>query len=260
MHLVILAAGQGTRLRPMTDSKPKCLVELNGKSILSMQLSTARQAGIKDLAVIRGYLKDRITEENVEYFENEKYKTTNMVETLWCAEKVFNDEFIMSYGDIIYETSVLNKLMKSENDISVVIDSGWQEYWEERLDDVLSDAETLKLENGLITKIGQKPKSIDEIQGQYIGLVAFKGNGINILRQVYNDAKKQAADGKYPLRGQRPFEKMYMTDLLQGIIDAGFPLTPVVINRKWLEIDSVSDLKYAESVVTIENNNLKITK
>ncbi|NNL95809.1 MAG: NTP transferase domain-containing protein, partial [Xanthomonadales bacterium] len=101
MKLLILAAGMGTRLKPLTDDKPKVLTELNGKTLLQRQLDTAHEAGVHDVVLIGGYLADQLRGFGAELVINEDYATTNMVQSLFCARSHFGNDFIMSYGDIV---------------------------------------------------------------------------------------------------------------------------------------------------------------
>ena len=257
--MIILAAGQGTRLRPLTNNIPKCLVEVKEKAILDWQLQVARQVGVTDIAIIRGYKSEAIDRIGVTYFENPLYDKTNMVETLMCAESIFKDGFIVSYGDIFFDKSVLENLLSANQDINVVVDMDWQMYWERRFDNVLDDAETLQFDSaGRITSIGQKPKDISEINAQYIGLMSFKGRGVDIWRSVYAKAKQEAVSGRTPLRGQRPLNMLYMTDMLQGIIDSSFPIHHVPIRRGWVEIDSLKDLEIANQAIEITEENFRL--
>ena len=100
--------------------------------------------------------------------ENPRYFETNMVWTLFSAEEELEGDLIISYGDIVYSREILQTLLDSKSDISVVIDKDWESYWRARNDNPLDDAETLRLsKNGRILELGQKPQSVDEIQGQY---------------------------------------------------------------------------------------------
>lgn len=247
MTLIILAAGEGSRLRPFTDDRPKCLVPVGDHPILEWQLAAARAAGVDAIVVVRGYRSDRIQYDGVAYVENPRYAVTNMVETLWCAESFFDGGFIMAYGDIIYEPDVLRMLMRAPGPTAAVVDRAWQSYWEQRVDDVLSDAESLEVsDDGRILGIGQRARSIADIQAQYIGLVKFDVTGVADLRSAYAAAQAEAADGRHPFRGQRPFERLYMTDLLQGMIDRGAVVRETPIAGHWLEIDTPRDREVAE--------------
>ena len=243
MKAIVLAAGEGKRLQPLTLSSPKCLVNLFGKSILEWQLQVFRSCNINDISIVTGYLKDMIKFDDVTYFENPKFSTTNMVETLFCAKDKLEDSVIVSYGDIIYQKDVLQKLINSKDDISVVIDKKWKKYWEIRTTQPLNDVESLVLENGFIQNIGQKVSSLDEIEGQYIGLMKFQNDGVKKIKEFYKKAKNQSTKNFNPLNSIVSFQQSYMTDFLQGLINTGCKLKAVMIENGWLELDSIDDYK-----------------
>ena len=146
MKVIILAAGQGTRLRPLTDHCPKCMVEVNGKSIIERQLDTMHTCGIedKDITIIAGYRND-VLKEKFKDTEIQFVVTTNMVCSLMCARKLMEKEsdILISYGDIIYSKEVLEKILQSQDDMGVIVDDGWYEYWSARCENPLDDAEKL---------------------------------------------------------------------------------------------------------------------
>lgn len=242
MKLIILAAGQGTRLRPYTDDRPKCLVPFSGKPILDYILEAAKTANFSSIVVVTGYKQDKITAPQIKKITNSRYDQTNMLVSLFCAEEEMNEDVVISYSDIIYHPAILEKLVKSEKDFSVVIDENWKKLWEVRMDNPLNDAETLKISNNQITEIGKKPKSYDEIQGQYIGLIKISHRIINQVKAIYHSIDKNGLyDGKN-------FDNMFMTSFLQLLINRGIVISPVKIFGGWLEIDSVEDLeKYTEN-------------
>ena len=243
MKAIILAAGEGKRLRPLTENMPKCMVQLFDKSILEHQINTLTKCGINEIIVIKGYHSEKIQISNVRYYENKFYDSTNMVETLFCAEKELEDSVIISYGDILYEKNVLKKLINSEEDFSIIIDKNWKEYWEIRFENILDDIESLSLKNGYITNIGQKINLLNCIQGQYIGLMKFQNNATSILKKFYHSAKKEAQSGENPLNPKTSFNNSYFTDLLQGLINRGHKLKAIEINGGWLELDTLHDLE-----------------
>jgi choline kinase len=234
---IILAAGEGNRLRPFTSDRPKCMVEIEGMSLLQAQLEVLKKGGIEEVVLVGGYLAHQLKPFTEKLYINERYSSTNMVWSLFCAENELDGDLILGYGDIVYSEAVLNALLESKADISVAIDLDWESYWRARNEDPLSDAETLKLTaTGNILEIGQKPDSLDDIEGQYIGLMKFSRSGISKLKEAFHKAKEQGN-----LRG-KTVEKAYMTDLLQHLVDIGTDLKAVPIRAGWIEVDTVSDL------------------
>jgi len=254
-RLVVLAAGRGTRLGEAAHGKPKAAVELAGQAILSWQLAAARHAGFSDIAVLRGYQPDKLPmmPANVRLIDNPVFDRTNMVFTLWLSRDHWADGVAISYGDIVYEPAVLSAVWAtaaaSPSGIAVVIDRDWEPYWTRRFGDPLIDAETLQIRHGRIVDIGAKPKSLQEIQGQYIGLTCFRGPGVGILRDLLDRAAMAHQLGERLLHPERTFPDAYMTDVLQCLIREGCPLLPTFIDGTWLEIDTPADLALAERCV-----------
>ena len=167
---------------------------------------------------------------------------------MWAGEILEGaGDVLVSYGDIIYGKPVLQRILDSEEEMSVVVDDGWYGYWSERCANPLDDAETLMYnEDGCLTEIGQKTTDISRVQSQYIGLMRFRGQGLKALLAVSGEAKRRTGHGEKLWRTDRDYRGMYMTDLLQGMIDEGYLLKAVHIQREWYEVDDVDDLKLAE--------------
>lgn len=242
LKTVILAAGQGKRLQPLTNNKPKCMVELFGKSLLEHQIDTLRACNISDIVVVSGHKSETITFSDLKYYKNLNYDKTNMVETLFCAREELVGTVIVSYGDIIYQKSVLQKLIESDAEMSMIIDKNWKKYWKMRFDNILDDAESMVInQEGFVQDIGQKVKRVNEICGQYIGLMKFSGNGLKSIIDFYDKMKMSAKSGYNPLNPKLPFEKSYMTDFIQGLIDNGVKIQAIPIENGWLELDTIED-------------------
>lgn len=244
IKVIILAGGQGKRLRPLTDDIPKCLVEVFGKSIIEHQIDCLNSCGITDITVITGYRAEKIKIPNLKYVKNVNYENTNMAYAIFLAEEVLTENVIICYGDIIFEKDVLQKIIDSNEDISVIIDKNWKELWKLRFTEPLDDAESLKLdEDGMIRDIGQNVEDIEEIEGQFIGLMKFKQNGLEDLKKFYNEFRLESEKNVNILNSNLSFECSYMTDLLRGLIKKGVKLKSVMINGGWVEIDSIKDLE-----------------
>jgi L-glutamine-phosphate cytidylyltransferase len=243
LKVIILAAGEGKRLRPLTENIPKCMVNFFGKSILKRQIDIFKNLDISDISVVTGYCDNKIDLDNITKFKNKNFMTTNMVESLFTAEEKLDDSVIVSYGDIIFEPNIIQSLIDSRHDISIVVDKNWKDLWNVRFENPLDDAESLKIDNrGYISDIGQNTKNIEDIEGQFIGLIKIQGDGLKILKSSYEKFREQAIkENKNPLNPNVSFEKSYMTDFLQGLIKDNHKLTPVFVNNGWLELDSMKD-------------------
>ena len=240
MKAIILAAGAGHRLQPYSNSKPKCLVEVAGQSLLQRQIEVMRSSKIDDITVITGYMADKIDIKGTRKFHNPKYAQTNMVSTLFMAAEILNsgNPVIVSYGDIIYQKEVLRRVISCNAPICLPVDVQWERYWSARMPDPLNDVETLKLSlDDDVIELGQKPTSRSEIQGQYIGLMKFSASMAGQLTTIYNSLdQSDEYDGK-------DFDNMYMTTFLQILIDRKWKAKAIKIENGWLEVDTPNDLE-----------------
>ncbi|ECP5247111.1 phosphocholine cytidylyltransferase family protein [Campylobacter lari] len=249
MRAIILAAGFGSRLMPLTKDNPKCMVEYKNKRIIDYEIQALKENNIHEICIVGGYLFDVLKDyvgknHNLElFYKNKNYDKTNMVQTLFCARDFLQSciedkqDLIISYADIVYFKDSIEKLKQSKDDFAVIVDKSWKELWVKRFENPLDDAETLKLKDGFITELGKQAKSYDEIQGQYIGLFKFSYQFLKEVLKTYNKLDKtQFYDGKN-------FQNMYMTSFLQILIDKYKNAKAIEVNGNWCEIDFMSDLK-----------------
>ena len=243
---VILAAGQGTRLRPLTDDRPKGMVEVAGKSIIQWQVELFRRCGLDEIAIVTGYRSESVVDLGARRFVNADFDSTNMVESLFCADEFLNGDVLLSYGDIIYSESVLRQAMNVTAPISVVVDLDWEVYFAERFGDPFADAESLVIgPDGRIESIGKRDPSADEVEAQYIGLVKLAPEGVEALREIYGESIRS----NRPMGWGRPARQAFMTDLLQEAATRGHRVGAVPIHRGWVEIDTLEDHEIASRVV-----------
>ena len=185
--VILLVAGEGKRLRPHTLDRPKCMVEIDGISLIERQIKILKTMKLDNILMIGGYKANMLKRNDADLKINDRYHETNMVWTLFSAEDEFEGEVIVSYGDIVYSSKILKALLKSDSDIAVTVDTDWKNYWQARNENPLDDAESLKLDSvGDIIEIGKKPKSINEIDAQYMGLMKFSQKGINQIKKIFH--------------------------------------------------------------------------
>ncbi|MCE9664005.1 phosphocholine cytidylyltransferase family protein [Halomonas sp. M5N1S17] len=240
MRAIILAAGQGSRLRPYTNDKPKCMVLLAGKSLLHRQMAVMEMCGISDnIIIVGGYCIEKLDPLGAEVLENARYETTNMVSTLFCAREhmVSGEDLLISYGDIVYEPQVLQAVLDCNAPICVAADREWERLWRLRMDDPLSDAETFVMdEKQHVLELGKKPRFYDQVHAQYIGLIRIRGDKVSDLVAAYDGIDP---DAKYD---GRSFDNMHMTSFIQQLIDGGWLVKACLVENGWLEVDTVREL------------------
>lgn len=246
MIALILAAGRGSRLRELTDGKPKCLVPLAGRPLLRWQCDALREAGAARLLVVRGYLAERLVPEAAglpaDAFEtvlNPRWERSNMLSSLLCAgpwlEAAFatgEKEAVISYADIVYPADHVRTLRAQGGDAPVAItyDTRWEELWRVRFDDPLSDAESFACADGLLRDIGRTPHSLGDVQGQYMGLLRVTPQGWEAMTAACRDLGAEVAHTD-------------MTGFLRLLMARHVPIATVPVQGRWCEVDSQDDLR-----------------
>lgn len=245
---VHLAAGEGTRLRPLTENKPKPLVELGGTSLLERNIEILSEVDVTDQLVVTGYEAEQIEVLGYDTVHNPIYDETDMVYSLFRAQEQFPDDrdLLISYGDIVYEKKAVASLLNCDAPVCVVIDTEWRDLWELRFDDPLEDAETLRMaENGQITDIGAEPDGYEDIEGQYIGLIKIRHDHLEEFGKYYDEL---SGGGEGLERSS-----VEMTHFIQHLIDEGWHVQGVPIEGGWAEVDTLGDLETYRDIF-VDNN------
>ncbi|MFP4598067.1 MAG: NTP transferase domain-containing protein [Persicimonas sp.] len=243
MRAIIIAAGLGSRLEHYTDEKPKCMVDVGGRSILSYQLEAFREHGIDDIHIVRGYLADKLTVDGATYHENPDYPSNNILVSLFCAESAMDGPFLSTYSDIVYTPAVVEQLLASPHDISLVVDRQWHHAYEDREDHPVTQAELAEVDGDdgdQIVRVG-KQVGPDNAVGEFIGLAKYSAEGARLLREVYAQVRRDHGDDE-PFQAAELFRKAYLTDLFCEMIDRGITIGATLIDGGWREIDTVEDL------------------
>lgn len=240
MKAIIIAAGMGTRLKHFTEELPKCMLEFEGKTLLQHQLDALNVCGINDIVLIRGYKAEKINYPGIKYYHNDRYEKNNILNSLFYAEPEMDGELLISYSDILYEKEVLERLLKSEKDISIVVDLKWREYYKGRKEHPIEEAENVIIDpENRVVEIGKILTHKHDVHGEFIGMMKLSRRGTEIFKRNFSRAK-QLFRGK-PFQRAPSFEKAYLTDMLQDLVYIGVDVYCVMIERGWKEIDTVDD-------------------
>jgi len=238
LKAVILAAGVGSRIRPLTDNCPKSLLKIGDYTILQMMLSHLQSSGINDVVIVLGYLqqqiKDYITinfsEINVQFVTNEHYDVTNTGYSLMLTEPfVKNSNFIKFDADVVFEQAILNKLIASEYSNVLCIDK-----------DINLDAEEIKV---IIDKQGKVLKASKEVSPK-----DAVGESIGIEKISSETAKRLFSQLKLMMKNKENHQAYYEA-AYERLIDKGTVFNTLdITGHKWTEIDTLVDYDLAKSI------------
>ncbi|PJG47202.1 hypothetical protein CAF53_02320 [Sphingobium sp. LB126] len=235
---VILAAGRGRRMGKLTADRPKGALEVGGHALIDWQIEALRAAGVKEIAVVTGHASEALAGRDVTYIHNPDWAKGTQVETLLKASDWIGDEpAIVSYSDIIYHPCAALALRERPGDIVVAYDADHRWLWKRRFGNWLKDSETFRLGPGqVLTEIGGKPTDVEELDGQFMGLMLLTPAGLDLLGQCSRDVS-HATPAKFDF-----------TALLAALLSAGARIDTAANALPWMEVDSAKDLRIAEAM------------
>ena len=247
MKAIIIAAGRGKRMEGLTENSPKCLLEIEGKTIIQNALDHLRSLGVDNIVVIKGYLQDKICLPNLTYYINDNYLKNNILESLFYAEKEIRDDVIILYSDIIFEKKVVEKLIESKHEISIVTDVKWTSNYVDRYDHPVEEAEKVVFNDSFqVKKIGKVlPDDKENPQGEFIGMMKLSGTGAETMKRFYHSSKEKYKTG--PFQKANSFQNAYLTDIIQEMVDHSVVVHCVPIENGWRELDTAEDFNNAKS-------------
>jgi len=234
MRAIILAAGRGRRIAPLSDQTPKCLIKVRGTPLIDLQISALKLGGISEIGIVTGYKREALRDRKMPEFYNSDWATTNMVKSLCMADAwLTTSPCLVSYSDIFYGSKAVRMLAKSTSILGITYDPNWLTLWEERFDKPLEDAETFRIdENYLLEEIGKKGNDVNDIQGQYMGLLRFTPTAWSEVQSILYDLGESVANN------------IDMTTLLQKVIERNnIKIHGIPYNGRWGEVDTEKDLQ-----------------
>jgi choline kinase len=245
MKAIFIAAGEGSRMGNLTKTIPKPLIDINGSSILDRQICLLQKFGIDEIIVIRGPHPETY-KLNVQYVDDIGFQEHDQLGSLMVAKKNIQNDTLIMFGDILFDESVLMKILEDKNDISIAVDMNWKKY-ESRHENPIEEADKVVISDGRIKRIFKDMQEIDEKLdiGEFIGLMKLTKNGSDNFNRVY-DKLEVSKNEKF--HDAISFEKAKLVDFLQEIIDHGIEIEPIIINGKWCEIDTLEDLELAKKL------------
>jgi choline kinase len=228
MRAIILAAGAGTRLQPLTDDCPKCLVDIGGQTLIDYQLQALRSVGVDDVVLVVGCKEEQVRAhcgDAVRYISNADYLSTNSIDSLYLAASEFDVAVFLFNCDILFQPEVLQRLLGSGYGNAVAVDSG-----------VELVANEMNVRFGMDRQVTAISKALDpaSAQAQSVQLVKFDAAG---AQQVQREVQR-LVEGNY--------QDAFPTSAYGTLIEEGKLFAVEVGDLSWGEIDSVEDHENAK--------------
>jgi choline kinase len=247
MRPIVIGAGRGSRLGPETDDVPKALVPVMGRPMLDWILEALGAAGFApaDVVYICGYRADvvRARYPKFTYVVNHDWERNNILASLLCARDHLSGGFVSTYADIVYRGSTVKKLAASPHSKVLACDTDWRRRYVDRTLHPESDGEKMRAEGERVVELSRRIPS-EHASGEFIGVAKMSADGARELVDAF-DAARSVWAGKTWREG-RTFERAYLIDLFQEMIERGSAFHRVDTHGGYMEIDTREDLSCAE--------------
>jgi choline kinase len=243
---IIIGAGRGRRLMPLTDEVPKCYAPVAGRRILDWSLDALRAGGVTDVVFVGGYRIDRVRADYpaLRYRENAAWADNNILASLFCAEPEMAQGFVSTYADILYTTDAVRRLVAAPADIALLVDTDWRARYRPRTEHPETDGEKVRLRDGRVVEVSRDIPP-DEAPAEFTGVAKFSPAGARVLVEHYHTARGAHAGRPFGRGGS--FAKAYLIDLLQAMLEAGVSMDAVATHGGYFEIDTTQDWELANA-------------
>ena len=242
MRAIILVAGVGWRLKPHTETTPKCLMEIGGKSLLRRYLETLAALGLPEAVLVVGHLKEQVMAEaargpadvNVRFVVNEQFTRGNIL-SLWCARHEFDHELLVMDGDVLFPRELLARVIASPQANAIAMDERFQDTVEKQ---------KVVCEDGWVVEVTKKITGDPQVRGEAVGILRLSADAAEVLRGILGEFIEM---GKDSLEYEDAFREL-AAEVPIGLVEIG--------DLPWIQIDFENDLARARQHVLPEVDRL----
>jgi phosphoenolpyruvate phosphomutase len=239
---LVLAASKGD-FGELVKDKPKAMLRLRGKPILSWHADAFRRQGIRAIGAVRGYRKEAVDLANVQYFDNDRYAETGELASLYAAREFLKGDVVIAYGDIVFDDFILGNLLRQDGEISIAVDGAWKlrSRADAKRDLVVTSGayDPLGKSSCTLQSVGSNP-SAEDVSGEWIGLLLVRAPKTEQLVQLLDKLAKEEPN---TLRSDD------LPALLNRLVAAGETVTVVHSYGHWYDLDEQKDLLRASEQV-----------
>ena len=239
VRAIILASAQGTSFHELTSDRPKTMINVGGRPLLQRMVAQFRQQDIKDITVIRGFGKEHVAADGVEFVDNDEFECTGELFTLDQAARFLEGETVIAYGDIVFRKYILQMLLDAPEDIAIAVDSSWRQRPSfNGLEDFVSVSNPAS-QNGFSRRycLQRMDPGLDDsrIDGEWIGLVHANARGTRAIKAALDQLRETAE-----------FSNLQLFDLFNHLVQSDVRVGVHYIVGHWLDVDNLRDLAEAE--------------
>jgi choline kinase len=244
MRALIIGAGRGKRLMPMTQDAPKCYAEIRGRRLLDWALEAFRAASLTEICFIGGYHLDTVRRDypQLTFRHNHDWEHNNILLSLMYAEDLMEEGFVCCYSDILFTSDVVRRVVDHPGDIALSVDTQWLDRYQHRTQHPPTDAEKVTVLGDRVTRVHREIPP-EDAHGEYTGIAKFTAAGARTLRAHFHEARQKFA-GK-PFREAALFERAYLILLFQEMVEAGVTIGHADTPGNYMEVDTQQDFELA---------------
>lgn len=259
MRGIIIAAGRGVRMRPLTENQPKCLLPIAGRTLLDWTIDGLRSAGCDEIVIVTGHAGDAIERTDLTRVENNDFENNNILHSLMYARDYLDTDVMVSYSDIWVEPPIFQSLAAGRGDLRMAVDVDWQPYYKNRSEHPIHEAENAFLDaaTGTVQEIGKHlvpDQAGNRICGEFLGLWYMSASGAEIFRTAFETVDGRV-DRMAPFQNAAEWRKAYITDMVQQLVDDGTTVDAVQLKRGWAELDTQQDYDRLLSIAARQSLN-----
>lgn len=227
MKVVILAAGYGSRMYPIMQDTPKCLLTIEGETLLARQLRIMKDCGIEDITIVTGFHQEKIVklygeEASIRY--NPHYEITGSIFSLWVVRSLLTDDIIITNADVVCTKKPIMKLLSNDSKYCLVIDKR----------PTRDDERKVKVANNAIIDTGMMMPNYEAF-GEAIGIAKVRKGGVEAFKESLFESVKRDSQAGWP-------------DTFTDLAKKGHKVNYILVDSPWIEIDTKADYDEAKKL------------
>jgi choline kinase len=242
MRAIVLAAGVGWRLKPYTETAPKCLVQIGGRSLLQRYLENFSALGLSETVLVVGHLKEQVMAEaargpsdvEVRFAVNRQFTRGNIL-SLWLARHEFDDDILVMDGDVLFPRELLARVLASSHANAIAVDERFQ---------YKGEGQSVLCEDGWVVEVTKDVSADARVRGRAVGLLRLSADAAEVLRGILEEFIET---GKDSVEYEDAFREL-AAEVPIGVVEIG--------DLPWIDIDIEEDLARARERVLPEVDRL----